>query len=302
MEKIERLIKNWNNVLYGPKKSRLFQLRYNLSAKLRAHANTPRKAKAFLRRQTTPASKSEQFAEELADLQKERTNLVVNHGDDPLQVSTALAEEARDAKRVKTEVTFELPVEKDVEVYHQNNTSEFGLFDDSSDEEKEEPETAQSNNTPSHETELGLPNIPMLAPGGPPTATTVDEANNPFYIGPQPDAGVFDSKGNVLIKRPWTEEETNALIFGMRTFGPGRWVQIKNLYGDIFKNRSSVMLKDKFRNLRRQKKLPDDLLENLGSPPAVGGQAILEPLSAESHDETPQREVTAETEVASHEV
>lgn len=297
--KIERLIKNWNTILYGPKKARLFQLRYSLSAKLRTHANTPRKAKAFLRRQTTPASKTEQFAEELVDLQKERTNLIIGHGEDPLGESATLAEEARETKRQKTEVSFELPMDKDVEVYHQNQSPEFGLFDDSSDEEKDEPETTPA--TTKQEIELGLPNVPILAPGGPPTAITVDEANNPFYIGPQPDPGVFDSKGNVLIKRPWTEEETTALVFGMRTFGPGRWVQIKNLYGEIFKNRSSVMLKDKFRNLRRQKKLPDDLLGNLvGSNSTGEGQAVLEPLSAEGNEETTQSQVPESNET--HEV
>jgi Myb-like DNA-binding domain len=277
-EKIERLIKNWNNLLYGPKKARLFQLRYSLSAKLRSHATTPRKPKAFLRRQTTPATKAEQLAEDLADLQKGRSVLAENHGEDPLEESAALAEEAQQHpagngnKRQKTaEVHFELPggTEKDddvVEVYHHENATEYGLFEDSSDEEKDgrdphDTAASSSSHHPMHpDMELSIPSVPMLAPGGPPTAVTVDEANNPFYIGPQPDPGVFDAKGNVLIKRPWTEEETQALIHGMRTFGAGRWVQIKNLYGEIFKNRSSVMLKDKFRNLRRQKKLPDDVL------------------------------------------
>jgi Myb-like DNA-binding domain len=287
-DKIERLIKNWNNLLYGPKKARLFQLRYSLSAKLRSHATTPRKPKAFLRRQTTPASKAEQLAEDLADLQKGREILAENHGDDPLDESAALAEEVREGKRLKTEVHFELPVEKEVEVYHQNNATDYGLFEDSSDEEKDDLPEVGANVHP--DMELGMPTIPILAPGGPPTAVTVDEANNPFYIGPQPDPGVFDMKGNVLIKRPWTEEETNALIFGMRTFGPGRWVQIKNLYGEIFKNRSSVMLKDKFRNLRRQKKLPDDLLEQVLRAPAQQHQQqqpILEslPQRTDDHDE-----------------
>jgi Myb-like DNA-binding domain len=284
-EKIERLIKNWNNLLYGPKKARLFQLRYSLSAKLRSHATTPRKPKAFLRRQTTPATKAEQLAEDLADLQKGRNVLAENHGADPLEESTALAAEAQQQhqqaaghgnKRQKTAaVHFELPggTEKDddddnvVEVYHHENATEYGLFEDSSDEEKDgrrdphDTTAASASHHPMHpDMDLSIPTVPMLAPGGPPTGVTVDEANNPFYIGPQPDPGVFDAKGNVLIKRPWTEEETQALIHGMRTFGAGRWVQIKNLYGEIFKNRSSVMLKDKFRNLRRQKKLPDDVL------------------------------------------
>ena len=80
------------------------------------------------------------------------------------------------------------------------------LFQDSSDEERE----AKPKETLHH---TATNTVFHLAEGGPPTSTTVADANNPFYIGPQPDAGVFDEKGNVLIKRPWTEQETEALMY-----------------------------------------------------------------------------------------
>lgn len=269
--KLEKLVLQWNDALFD-KKARLFVLKYNLSAKLRSHAHAPKKGKTSLRRQTTSAVVNDT----LQDLINDRAALRENHGDDPLEASRAIGAAALrvDPKGMKAE---EESPEEDGTAAHeaaaaavaaamsQENPADetttpskpalLDIFEDSSDEDARAKPKRDNSNTVTHGARVF-----QLAEGGPTPSTTVADANNPFYTGPQPDPGVFDEKGNVLIKRPWTDEETEALMYGIRTFGAGKWVQIKNLYGEIFKNRSSVMLKDKYRNLRRQRKLPDDLV------------------------------------------
>ncbi|KAL3132190.1 hypothetical protein ABBQ32_008790 [Trebouxia sp. C0010 RCD-2024] len=50
----------------------------------------------------------------------------------------------------------------------------------------------------------------------------------------------------------WSEEETNTLILLTNQLGKGKWKKILDEAGDIFKSRSQVDLKDKWRNLERQ--------------------------------------------------
>ena len=51
--------------------------------------------------------------------------------------------------------------------------------------------------------------------------------------------------------RYWTEEETNNLIEGVRLFGAGSWAEIAQHFA--FVDRTTVDLKDKYRNLRKIK-------------------------------------------------
>jgi len=53
-------------------------------------------------------------------------------------------------------------------------------------------------------------------------------------------------------KKRWTEEEREAVIQGVRKFGPGSWSKIKNEYDRILADRSSVNIKDCYRTLVKQ--------------------------------------------------
>jgi Myb-like DNA-binding domain len=77
------------------------------------------------------------------------------------------------------------------------------------------------------------------------------------YTGPPPDEGIFDDKGNVVKRHPWNEEETAALLSGLQNYGLGKWAQIKQEYGYILRNRHSVQLKDKYRNMKKNGELPE---------------------------------------------
>mmetsp|Transcript_26959 Transcript_26959/g.37498 ORF Transcript_26959/g.37498 Transcript_26959/m.37498 type:complete len:621 (+) Transcript_26959:73-1935(+) len=66
----------------------------------------------------------------------------------------------------------------------------------------------------------------------------------------------------------WTTMEETHLRLGVREFGTGKWAKILQKYGNIFKNRTSVDLKDKWRNI--SKKSPDTIPI---APPSVGGQS-----------------------------
>lgn len=51
----------------------------------------------------------------------------------------------------------------------------------------------------------------------------------------------------------WTEEEVAALDEGLRLYSR-RWVVIKTRYADVLANRTNVQLKDKARNIARQRR------------------------------------------------
>ncbi|OQU91491.1 hypothetical protein SORBI_3001G190000 [Sorghum bicolor] len=53
------------------------------------------------------------------------------------------------------------------------------------------------------------------------------------------------------IRKKWSEIEEKTLLEGVKKYGKGNWKDIKLAYPDVFEERSTVDLKDKFRNLER---------------------------------------------------
>ncbi|KAI9311995.1 hypothetical protein BX666DRAFT_1991756 [Dichotomocladium elegans] len=54
------------------------------------------------------------------------------------------------------------------------------------------------------------------------------------------------------IYNPWTDDELHALSEGVQRFGP-RWIRIKEEYKGVWRNRTNIDLKDKARNVIKQK-------------------------------------------------
>ncbi|XP_066386785.1 telomere repeat-binding protein 2-like isoform X2 [Miscanthus floridulus] len=54
------------------------------------------------------------------------------------------------------------------------------------------------------------------------------------------------------IRKKWSEIEEKTLLEGVEKYGKGNWKDIKLAYPDVFEERSTVDLKDKFRNLERR--------------------------------------------------
>lgn len=61
-------------------------------------------------------------------------------------------------------------------------------------------------------------------------------------------------------KNPWTKQEVDELLAGLSKHGPGNWALILDDGWDIFRDRTSVMIKDKFRNMMKNNELPDELV------------------------------------------
>eukprot|EP00041_Stephanoeca_diplocostata_P007916 m.113639 g.113639 ORF g.113639 m.113639 type:complete len:142 (+) comp17092_c0_seq2:1636-2061(+) len=59
------------------------------------------------------------------------------------------------------------------------------------------------------------------------------------------------------VRRPWTEEQVDALKQGVKEFGVGQWRQIAERYFDKSTIKSGRDLKDKWRNLKLAKKTED---------------------------------------------
>lgn len=72
--------------------------------------------------------------------------------------------------------------------------------------------------------------------------------------GYQPDPGRFDESGRATRKVPFDEEEDNAIIAGIKdpNLGVGNWAGIKEKFAEILRNRTSVMIKDRYRVLLAQ--------------------------------------------------
>uniref|UniRef100_A0A0E0LQ77 Uncharacterized protein n=1 Tax=Oryza punctata TaxID=4537 RepID=A0A0E0LQ77_ORYPU len=52
-------------------------------------------------------------------------------------------------------------------------------------------------------------------------------------------------------RKKWSEKQEKTLLEGVQKYGKGNWKDIKMAYPDVFEDRSTVDLKDKFRNLER---------------------------------------------------
>ncbi|CAL5060851.1 unnamed protein product [Urochloa decumbens] len=53
------------------------------------------------------------------------------------------------------------------------------------------------------------------------------------------------------IRKKWSEIEEKTLLEGVEKYGKGNWKDIKMAYPDVFQERSTIDLKDKFRNMER---------------------------------------------------
>lgn len=72
------------------------------------------------------------------------------------------------------------------------------------------------------------------------------------YGGVEPDEDVYTPDGRVKKRRPFTEREVGALKKGVAKFGKGSWAEIKQEYAEILRNRTTVQLKDKWRNMEKK--------------------------------------------------
>lgn len=274
--RMESLVLAWNEACFGSAKPTLLSLGYN------RHNKAKQQQRCFmspnrLSRQTTPRSRLDKRRLKELDsrLKRKRDALRENHGEDPLEASRELAEQATGILRathkkepVKTQRAGRAKKgddddedEEEVErassvrkgsraLYEEKKTKSTLAFDDTSDDGDDDddedfsPARARLSKVAERRKSTG----------------SAKRASIGIYQGPPPDEGVFDEIGNVVRRHPWTDEEMNALASGLEKFGVGKWVQIKNEYGHILRNRNSVQVKDKYRNMKKSGELPDKFL------------------------------------------
>ena len=67
--------------------------------------------------------------------------------------------------------------------------------------------------------------------------------------------GSFDDTLSTTQKRkPFTDEEMNAIKMGVKEFGIGHWSKIKDTFKEILQHRTNVNLKDKYRTICKREK------------------------------------------------
>ena len=256
--RIDRLIWLWNEECFGVNQPYLEVIKYHGATRRGANNHTPRKrrgstgaTKRSLDPRTPPTRNKVERADVLETLKRRRNALNKNHGDDPLIESRKIAS----ITTAGTKVTGDNVPAKNV-LYHGKKSNIAVQFDDSEDEDEDNEEDADG--IESRTRRVRLPQLPkkrriMKSP----SASQGDSAPvSRTYTGPPPDEGIFDGKGNVKKRHPWNEEEIDALISGLDKHGLGKWVYIKQEYGYILRNRTTVQLKDKFRNMKNNGELP----------------------------------------------
>ncbi|KAL7557067.1 hypothetical protein ACA910_009901 [Epithemia clementina (nom. ined.)] len=72
-----------------------------------------------------------------------------------------------------------------------------------------------------------------------------------------PDPGLFDERGNVTKRMAWSDEEKYFIKLGVKQFGLGNWMAIKEEYSDILRNRTNVQIKDCWRTMVRKGELSE---------------------------------------------
>ncbi len=174
----------------------------------------------------------------LQALKRKREILNKYHGDDPLEESRRIAAQARGA-RVRDEGSRakDVPV-RDVHVREGSNHEEDEQHGDNGNEE--EDEIVEDD----EQEEVG----PLELSGLPPRKKMYVK----IYRGAEPDADVYTADGRVKKRRPWSDREIGALKKGVAKFGKGCWAEIKNEYAEILRNRTTVQIKDKWRNMERK--------------------------------------------------
>eukprot|EP00429_Kryptoperidinium_foliaceum_P072905 CAMPEP_0176053832 /NCGR_PEP_ID=MMETSP0120_2-20121206/26780_1 /TAXON_ID=160619 /ORGANISM="Kryptoperidinium foliaceum, Strain CCMP 1326" /LENGTH=516 /DNA_ID=CAMNT_0017387293 /DNA_START=51 /DNA_END=1601 /DNA_ORIENTATION=+ len=175
-------------------------------------------------------------------------------GEDPLNESMRLAEEATGAtrnSRVSISPRRRRRNSQDPEegrLYAKKQSATSLQFDEEDDEEELDDEDP---NADGRAPRLGpLPRQPKRR------SSTSNKENTPNKRVKKSQQKKY--KG----KRSWSTEEKRAIIEGLRTYGKGKWAQIKDQYDVTFQLRTSGQIKDCFRRMVAKGEIPPDLLED----------------------------------------
>jgi hypothetical protein len=276
-KRIDQLIWSWNEECFGSAPAYLEEIKYHDTA--RQQPNN----RMFLNRnggvgatkgsshpKTPPARDKEDRVDVLETLKRRRNALNKNHGDDPLIESRKIAA----TTKANTQVTTGSDVVTAKNILYQGKKSNIVVqFDDSEEEDDdyemkqgcdEDDDVEDEDDADGNDKRVRLPKLPkkrriLNSPSVAREGTS--SAASRIYTGPPPDDGIFDDKGNVLQRHPWNDEEIAALLSGLQKHGLGKWVYIKQEYGYILRNRTTVQLKDKYRNMKKNNELPERYME-----------------------------------------
>jgi len=263
--RIEKAVRQWDKEIIEGTHAVLYQRRYHLplsDGERDPAMTTPHKQR--LPYQTTPQSRRK----ELSSLKGGRAALREDHGEDPLEESRQLAEKAKRLARVTRSQSKKEQSSKDDDSmvdgggggndsdedhdtplkgspkkgkssYEEKRTKGQLGFDDSDEDEENAPKRAK------------LSRVPTPSARASSDAAAKKRGGMTYYHGPPPDEGVFHELGNVRHRIPWSEAETNCIVSALKSDPTlkGRWVAIKSMYGHILRNRTTIQIKDKYRNL-----------------------------------------------------
>ena len=165
-------------------------------------------------------------------LKRKREILNTSHGEDPLEESRRIGARARGA-RVTDQRVCEEPIRERVREH---------APDSEDDEHVKEEEDKIVKDEDQEETG------PVELSGLPPRKKRYVKV----YGGAEPDEDIFTPDGRVRKRRPFSDREIGALKKGVAKYGKGCWAEIKNEYAEILRNRTTVMLKDKWRTMERK--------------------------------------------------
>jgi hypothetical protein len=279
-ERIEKIITKWRHYCFGNSQAYLYGFLQPLEAVVRSPSNNMRGKGS----QRKTAKKRKQA---VATLQEHRKHLDQNHGDDPLDESRDIAEKAtgkprksswrksqpmryspenrrKDDEEADETVIDEVPSKKRKAAKSHDSESS------GESEEEEYIDGSEKSPTSRRKKRSSLSSVPRKAKT--PRVSKFSNRSNLYKY--DPDPGVFNENGKVLRRIPWSDEEIKCLIAGMKTtknFKKGklgkedeenrhRWSFIKHSFSYVLRNRTTVQIKDKVRNMKLNNEIPDDAL------------------------------------------
>lgn len=210
----EKLLLDWNGEIFGEKPI-LIKMRYRLA-------------------DDEIVSDSSEDNDRIRTLKRKREILNKYHGDDPLEESRRIGAQARGARVSDHRV-------RETSTSTREHVREHTREGNNDGKEKEDEEEIVQDN---EQEEVG----PLELSGLPPRKKMYVKV----YGGAEPDEDIFTPDGRVKKRRPFTEREIGALKKGVAKYGKGCWAEIKSEYAEILRNRTTVQLKDKWRNMEKK--------------------------------------------------
>lgn len=263
LNRINVLVSDWSKAVFDEPRLNAFFFPEEVAADSVKWIEKLRQARTALRLE------GQDPLDETLRLTNELLGSTVPSNKDTSNKSKMVSGRSKDVRARDPEPTVKIPVNRGVEprqsstpemhnrkqkFYERNPTAVVLRFEDSQvdnvndEDELSDPENARLQRDGTHHLSR-LPNRPPA----------LDSEDSALYS-PRKKRKKSQQK-QYRGRRPWTDQDKQAILDGIRQFGVGKWANIKAEY-IRFEERTSGQIKDCFRNMLKNNEVPAELLKS----------------------------------------